>query len=96
MFFKIKGNNSFQNKNSEWGITRTSNSNGAAYADFDNDGDLDMIVNNINQPAFVYRNESQKLNGNHFLQVKLSGEAGNIHGIGARVKDLSSMGKLNS
>ncbi len=88
--FQNKGNNSFQNKNSDWGITKTSNSNGAAYADFDNDGDLDLIVNNINQPAFVYRNESQKLNANHFLQVKLNGEAGNIHGIGARVRIYSN------
>ena len=84
--FQNKGNNSFQNKNSDWGITNTSNSNGAAYADLDNDGDLDIVVNNINQPAFVYRNESQKLNGNHYLQVKLNGNAGNIHGIGARVR----------
>ena len=70
--FQNKGKNSFQNKNSDWGITKTSNSNGAVYADLDNDGDLDLVVNNINQPAFVYRNESQKLNANHFLQVQLT------------------------
>jgi len=83
--FQNKGNNSFENKNADWGITKTSNSNGAIYADLDNDGDLDIITNNINQTAFVYRNESQKLNGNHFLQVKLNGDAGNINGLGARV-----------
>ena len=88
--FQNKGNNSFQNRNSDWGITKTSNSNGAAYADLDNDGDLDIVVNNINLPAFVYRNESQKLNGNHFLQIKLNGDAGNIHGIGARVRIYSN------
>ena len=59
-------------------LTNASNSNGAVYADLDNDGDLDLVVNNINQPAFVYRNESQKLSRNHFLQVHLTGD-GVIH-----------------
>jgi len=76
----------FQNKNNEWGINQPSNSNGALYADLDNDGDLDLVVNNINQPAFIYRNQSQKLNSNRFLQVQLSGEKGNTQGLGAKVK----------
>jgi hypothetical protein len=76
----------FQNRNQDWGINKTSNSNGAVYADLDNDGDLDLVVNNINLPAFIYRNESQKSPGNHFLEVKLSGEVGNTQGIGASVK----------
>ncbi|MEZ4995684.1 MAG: FG-GAP-like repeat-containing protein, partial [Saprospiraceae bacterium] len=63
-----------------------SNSNGAAYADLDNDGDLDLVINNINQPAFIMQNESQKENDNHYLQLKLEGEAGNTQGIGARVR----------
>jgi hypothetical protein len=56
------------------------------YADLDNDGDLDLVINNINQPAFIYRNESQKLNNNHFLDVQLTGEGGNTQGLGATVK----------
>ena len=56
------------------------------YADLDNDGDLDLVVNNINQPAFIYRNESQKLDSNHFLQVQLIGDGGNTQGLGARLK----------
>ena len=77
---------SFQNKASDWGLNQPSNSNGAVYADLDNDGDLDLVVNNINQPAFIYQNEAQKINGNNFLQVRLTGEAPNTFGLGAKVK----------
>lgn len=76
----------FRNKTGDWGLEEPSNSNGAAYADLDNDGDLDLIVNNINKPAFIYKNESRQLKGNNFLQVRLSGEAGNTLGLGARVQ----------
>ena len=75
--FQNKNGQRFQKQNQDWGINQPSNSNGAIYADLDNDGDLDLVVNNINQPAFIYRNESQKLNNNHFLQIHLAGDAGN-------------------
>ena len=75
----------FTNQTKEWGMNRPSNSNGAAYADLDNDGDLDLIVNNINQPAFIYQNESNKRKDNHFLQVRLKGDGMNTQGIGANV-----------
>jgi hypothetical protein len=78
-------NLSFANKTKEWGMDHISNSNGAAYADLDKDGDLDLVVNNINQPAFVFQNESQKNTDNHFLQIKLQGEGLNTLGIGAQV-----------
>ena len=55
--FANRGDLTFANKTAEWGMKRPSNSNGAAYADLDNDGDLDLVVNNINQPAFVWRND---------------------------------------
>ena len=84
--FQNKQGHSFQNNNQSWGINEASNSNGAIYADLDNDGDLDLVVNNINQPAFVYQNQSQKLNTNHFLQLQLIGEAGNTQGLGAKIK----------
>ncbi|MBO0939549.1 VCBS repeat-containing protein [Fibrella sp. HMF5335] len=76
---------SFANRTQSWGINTPSNSNGAAYADLDNDGDLDLLVNNINQPAFVYRNDAEKSSQRHFLQVRLTGAAGNTQGIGTRV-----------
>ena len=69
-----------------WGTAKPSNSNGAAYADLDNDGDLDLIVNNINQAAFIYQNDADKQpNKNHYLKVKLLGNEQNRLGLGAKV-----------
>lgn len=75
----------FANKTRAWGLNQVANSNGAAYADLDNDGDLDLIVNNINLPAFIYRNDAPKDADHHYLRVKLQGAGKNTHGIGARV-----------
>lgn len=75
----------FTNMAREWGFTKKSYSNGATYADLDNDGDLDLIVNNINEHAFVYRNNSSGSTGKHFLSVALKGNHSNTRGIGTRV-----------
>lgn len=84
-FFKNNGDANFTNTSAEWGITQSSNSNGAAYADLDNDGDLDLVTNNVNQPAFVYENQAVKQNNNHYLAIKLKGADANTQGIGAKV-----------
>lgn len=84
--FKNSGGLRFDDKSAEWGIDAVSNSNGAAYADLDNDGDLDLVINNINKPAFVYKNNTDKNAGKGFLRVKLAGEGGNCFGIGAKVQ----------
>ncbi len=81
--FKNNGNLTF--KNVGWGTAKPSNSNGAAYADLDNDGDLDLIVNNINQAAFIYQNEANTQLKNHYLSIKLEGEGQNRLGLGAKV-----------
>jgi hypothetical protein len=84
--FKNNGNLTFADKSAEWGLDAVSNSNGGAYADLDNDGDLDLVINNINRPAFVYRNNSNRNVGRGFLRVKLVGEGKNRFGIGAKVQ----------
>lgn len=88
--FKNQGDLTF--KNVGWGTSKPSNSNGAAYTDLDNDGDLDLVVNNINQAAFVYQNNADKQLKNHYLKVKLQGEGQNKMGIGAKLT-LYSPGK---
>ncbi|HXB08445.1 MAG TPA: VCBS repeat-containing protein, partial [Puia sp.] len=83
--FRNNGDLTFTNMQSAWGIDQPAVSSGAVYADLDNDGDLDLVVNNINQDAFVYRNNSREQGGGSFLSVKLVGKGGNTAAIGAKV-----------
>ncbi|MFC6998836.1 VCBS repeat-containing protein [Rufibacter roseus] len=83
--FKNTNGLQFQNMGKDWGFNIASNSNGAAYADLDNDGDLDLVANNVNQVAFVYQNQSEKRLKNQHLQVKLKGAGKNTDGLGAKV-----------
>jgi hypothetical protein len=83
--FKNNGNLTFSNMAAEWGFNKRSYSNGSTYADLDNDGDMDLIVNNINDKAFIYMNNANTLSRNHYLSVALKGKSMNTRGIGARV-----------
>ena len=79
---------SFKDSSKESGIDEPSMSNGAAHADLDNDGDLDLVINNINKEAFVFINntiQKTKPIHAHFLKVILKGDGSNKHGFGAKV-----------
>ncbi len=82
----------FENKAGEWGLDNPGFSNGAAYADLDNDGDLDLIVNNFNMPAFVYKNNSERSDRN-FIKVKVNGEGKNTMAVGSII-DLFVNGEI--
>jgi enediyne biosynthesis protein E4 len=83
--FRNEGGLQFKNVTADWGLDEPSFSNGSAYGDLDNDGDLDLIVNNVNAPLGVFRNRSVEKNKTHFLKVSLQGTALNRNGIGAKV-----------
>ena len=80
--FRNKGDLTFENVSDTWGFTQKTFSNGTAFADLDNDGDLDLVANNIEDPAFIYENQSA---GNNYLQINLEGNKKNLLGIGTKV-----------
>ncbi|MDG2414797.1 MAG: VCBS repeat-containing protein [Flavobacteriaceae bacterium] len=80
--YKNKGSFQFENARDLWGFETPSFSNGSAYGDLDNDGDLDLVVNNINAPAFVYKNNSTE---NNYVQISLKGFEKNTFAIGGKV-----------
>lgn len=82
--YRNNGDLSFTHVSTEWGLSHVGYSNGASYADLDNDGDLELIVNNIDEPVSVFKNLSTE-NGKHYLQVKFDGIAQNPLGLGAKV-----------
>lgn len=82
--YKNEGDLKFTKMSQAWGLTQPSFSNGASIADLDNDGDLDLVVNNLNQEAYVYQNNAEKTQ-NHFLRVRTVGPPMNTQGLGATV-----------
>ena len=83
--FQNQGDGTFANVSDRWGLATPSFSNGSAYGDLDNDGDLDLVVNNLNQRSFVYRNNATTRTEHRFVQVALEGPDTNPFGLGAQV-----------
>ncbi|MEO8413888.1 MAG: VCBS repeat-containing protein [Ginsengibacter sp.] len=96
--FHNQGDLTFKDVTNDWGLTVPSFSSGAAYADFDNDGAMDMVISNINDKALLYRNTSRdKDTGNtNFLQIKFRGDKQNINGLGALATIFYDNGKLQA
>lgn len=92
--FSNVGNLQFSNNAAPLGLAQSSYSNGAAYGDLDNDGDQDLVVNNINSPCFVYRNEARQQGKNHFVKVSFQGTDKNRFGIGAEVRIKTKNGSM--
>jgi hypothetical protein len=83
--FKNIGNLHFQDVGTKWGFTTPSFSNGAAYGDLDNDGDVDLVVNNVNEPAMIYCNNSRQENKNNYIAITLKYKSPNTFGIGSTI-----------
>lgn len=92
-FYENNGDLSFAKRNMEWAIEKMDASNGAAYADLDNDGDLDLVTNNMDDVASIYRNNSIELGLGNFIKLKLKGPKNNPNGIGARVSIIANSKK---
>ncbi len=91
--YKNNGNSTFSNVTDDWGFETPSFSNGAAWVDLDNDGDMDVVVNNINDEAFLYENNSSQKD-NNFININCKGDSLNKNGLGAIIELHYDKGKI--
>ena len=87
--FKNGGNLTFSNKTDDWGMSELMLTHGAVYADLDNDGDLDLVINNVNEAAYIYKNQTSETVKPNYLKVKLESKGKNPFAFGARVQVFS-------
>ncbi len=83
--YRNNGDLTFEKMTDAWGLSYKSFSNGMAYGDLDNDGDLDLVINNLDEPLSLFENSAAQT-GNHYLRVKLQGFTQNTQGLGARLQ----------
>lgn len=76
----------FSDETNSWGFDLPSLSNGAAYGDLDNDGDLDLVINNVNMKSFLYKNNSERMNDHNYIKMKFEGSEKNPFAVGTTVK----------
>ena len=93
--FQNKGDLAFEDKSMQWGFETPNFSNGAVYADLDNDGDLDLVINNINDKASIYENKQRQIQPDisHYIRFALKGDVQNLTGIGAEITIYYDRGK---
>jgi len=84
--YKNEHNLKFTDIGDKWGLGQKTFSNGAAYGDLDNDGDLDLVINNENQPSFIYKNNSRELNHNNYVGISLKGQGQNTFAVGSKIQ----------
>ena len=84
--YRNQGDLNFKNVSKSWGLDELSYSNGAAWADLDQDGDLDLVINNVDSEASIFKNQSREQQAPNYLRVNLEGSSSNLEGIGAQVK----------
>ena len=83
--FKNLGDLRFESTSATWGLDKKQVSNAAAYADFDNDGDLDLIINNLNEPVALYENTISERKDSHYIKIQLKGSGKNTFALGSKV-----------
>ncbi|RMA64939.1 VCBS repeat-containing protein [Ulvibacter antarcticus] len=93
IFYHNKNGVKFENKSGEWAVPSMYNSNGVATADFDNDGDLDFVVNNMDSSAILYESTASNQSKGNSIKIQLTGKAPNTRAIGAKIKVKSDLGE---